>query len=735
MNDQESKADKAPDVIKNEKPKSVDAAAVADAVRTATQEAKSLGAASVAAEAKLGETVLSRSVPDDAAGNEAMLKAQSAETVARTEVVVAEIAKVNESGAEGSPDKPEQKATDMLERSMEGREVKGVLAERAKMMAVKLDAYVEANIDKFVERAIAEAEKKAKKKNPEAVLDQKTLDRIGAQTRAKAERSRDFFVTVDEGKRKNTPLERMAQTYEYLDEGEPKDPAERAALDAAIDEHMEEIVGRSFDQQIDNPEQYVSHGFDHSLNVADYAKDIFTQNPEIVSKMVEEYGISEGEAKFMLEQVAQLHDCGYPHVGDRAKSVHGIAGGDLVSSPKMKGIFDRIITKSAAKKDELNQDLRDSILFHSADKIERTYGAKVKTTTGEFLTQGNDVVKVISAFYKEDSIPEGGRRSVTEVLVSDEKTKTEIEEALAAARLDTEYKEGSLPDEVKVTVINKEFKGRTADLIEDKDKLLGLEYSLRDATEAPLHSIIRLADNMDMRSNRFSEVQRQPAFRDVYVAMGDNGGQSDALKNIESLEGDEKKGTVNASAETVQATVREAIIRENNTISESDTAAVAALKTPKEAAVFWKARIVDSILNKPEHASMSANDREKIASLSQSANSESMRHFGGCEAIGGVKLKQMPDASGVERPTVIVTVDRAKFDALNATVVTESGKDENGQEWTTDVGVAEYQVWRAEAAYASLSVDKQPIRVRVFDKEGAEIIPTYRSDAVPSVSP
>jgi len=160
-------------------------------------------------------------------------------------------------GKETKQDK-KKNAESILEQSMEGREINTERAERAKEMSKMLDQYVEARMEDYFQEALHKQESKS------GELTQTEKESLLESVGARVERARDFFVSIDVGKRENTPLERIAQAYEFL--SRPDNVEQQETFDAAMRAHMQEIVERAFDQHIDNPEQYVSHGFDHSLN-------------------------------------------------------------------------------------------------------------------------------------------------------------------------------------------------------------------------------------------------------------------------------------------------------------------------------------------------------------------------------------------------------------------------------------------------------------------------------------
>ncbi len=629
------------------------------------------------------------------------------------------------------------------EKSPEERKSLEVRMENARQMAGMLDSYTDIRVD----HAVKEAAEKAADEGRE-FTDAERADLIETTT-ATMEKIKDFFVSVDAGKRPDTPLERMAQTYEYLEA--PADPEARVVFEKAMADHKQELIERAFDQHLDNPEQYVSHGFDHSLNVADYTKSIIDMNKPIVDAMAEKYGITDGQARFMLENVALHHDCGYPHVGDKAKAVHGIAGADLVSSPKMQEMFRGMIQNPGAKLDELNHDFRDAILFHSADKVEHNFSTRINTTRGIFLTEGKHSYDVISIFNNPAENSSDVARDVTEIEVSDLATKAEIEEALARAAVDFKTKTGLDAPPVAIRVVGETFRGRFSDLKTKKDNKLGLEYSERDATEDPLHAIIRLADNMDMRSNRFSEFQREPANKEIYHAFGVEGQTNKDLKEIEDFSKLAEKMLDTAQTDEEKAMHSAGIAEESRKILGKIAATnperfiglsadrIAAIQTPKEADRLFKETFIEKVLSKDEYQAMPDEMKDKIRKNSLDSDTISMRHFGGCESISDVRLEKSKDGE-VGVSMVIVTVDRAQFDKLNETTVTETSRDDQGNKSTVTVGVGEYQVWRAEEAYNSILVDGKKVEVRVVEivtvdgvKQEKIIVPTYKK-VVPNIS-
>lgn len=238
------------------------------------------------------------------------------------------------------------KAEELIQSALKGPRIR---QERALAMAYHLDAYIENKMPHELHHAIEKAISKAQKASATPLTpEQKELitERVVEQIRKKVGDSLLFFVTVDPRKGPFTPIERIAENFEFLPL--PEDPTRLNLFEEGIEEFSRELIRRAFDQHLDNPEQYVSHGFDHSINTANYTREVLKMNPEIVLAAQEKYHITAGEAQFMLETIALLHDCGYPCIGCKAKSVHGISGADLMLP--MRPIFEKLLTSPDRKR-------------------------------------------------------------------------------------------------------------------------------------------------------------------------------------------------------------------------------------------------------------------------------------------------------------------------------------------------------------------------------------------------
>lgn len=638
-------------------------------------------------------------------------------------------------------------------------------------MAGALDQYVETAYPRQLEHAVKHALETAQAASETPLTaDHRAAIAKKAEARVlkRFTHSLQFFVTVDARKDPPlAPLERMCLPFMKLSRP-PNSGGEQQNFDKGVAGYSESLIKLAFDQHYDNPEQYVSHGFDHSINVANYTRSVLALNPEIVAATAQKYHISNGEAEFVLETVALLHDCGYPCVGCRAKSVHGISGADLVLP--LRPMFDKMITSAGANKELLFNDFRNSILFHSADKIEQAFTSKIMSTMGTFLADHRNVVQIMSNFYDPAKNPIKQPRYVTEIFVQNAAMRDEIEKNLKAARQDLVKKVGAMPpDAPKITIHNGLFHGRFADLEHNKDRLLGLEFTMTDLLKDPL-TMIRLVDNMDMSVTRFSPVQNEGAFRFIYNRLGDNQAVSQFSQALEHLEkevdhalrphadalkraGHAKKEELDkAIAHLTQAVFIEQLTKLKEKATPNDPfiklvsahikdADIKKLQHVKDARHLLNKAVIEATFELDAYAHLPPERRDEIHHIAMPLSSADVRHFGGCEAVRGVKLVKKPAAasaaaasgaagaaaaSGAPQPAplVIVTVDLLTFNRLNAVRVTETSPSISGETQSIAVGVGEYQIWRANDAYRSILVGGENIQLVIEDLDGHPVAST-----------
>jgi len=590
-----------------------------------------------------------------------------------------------------------------------------------KAMAETLDKHVEKKFSMQLDHDIRHAV--AKSTTP-LTEDQKTA--IEKKVQKKYQDSLTFFITVDKRKNSETPLERMGTPFAFLTPSSENDFLEGASTFASL------LAILAFEQHRENPEQYVSHGFDHSINVANYTRDVLNMNPKIVDAMAKKYNITKGEAVFLLENVALLHDCGYPCVGCRAKAVHGISGADLILP--MQPLFAKVITSQGADIENLFNDFRNAIMFHSADKIESTFGAKIHTTMGTFLTDPKNIVNVLSNFYDPAKSPSNTPRYALEIFVQNSAEKIELEVALQASQEEFQQRYGSEIILPKVNIHSEPFKGRFADLQFNKDKLIGLEYSITDLLENPLN-MIRLVDNMDMRQTRLTLTQNEPAFREIYARLGDQWVISQLAIELEDFERemDKKMQNIPDINQKLKKELSEEIAKdtqqilshyadltleidslENQVKIRMQDIPLTTITTPKEARDLLNTALIDSIFKQNHWKHLAQETQEDIRSIGMQQSSYDFRHFGGTEAIKEVQLKAISNLEGTGSiPCVVITVNREHFEDLNKIKVNEEG---------ILIGIGEYQIWRASDAYKSIALGNTKINLQVVDEHGQQVI-------------
>jgi hypothetical protein len=108
----------------------------------------------------------------------------------------------------------------------------------------------------------------------------------------------------------------------------------------------------------------------------------------------------------------------------------------------------------------------------------------------------------------------------------------------------------------------------------------------------------------------------------------------------------------------------------------------------------------DSVLRSPAARGLSQAERARLREIGYRLNSESVWHFGGCEAIENVEIKP---------GKVVVTINGPVYRRSNEV------KDSAG------VGIGEYQIERARQAFASLTIKgKRPV-IEVVERDAEKV--------------
>jgi len=526
-------------------------------------------------------------------------------------------------------------------------------------------------------------------------LKEKYQDRLDSDPKLK--KSIEYLLESKD-KKGTTPLNKIISVYSNLENAD-----DNLAL-----KQIEQISDLAIAQQQQNPEQYVSHGFDHTLNVLQHTRTIIENNPQLIDVMIQKYNINKNEAQFMMEMVALTHDFGYPDSEGKGlgKAAHAISGAETAAKLNFEGLIEN-------RSMELLIDFRDAALFHGADKIEAYFDSKVQTTRGEFLVSKDNILTIISEF-------QIGGDKVEQILVNieDQETQDKFIQILAEAGVDSS----------SIKLVDNKFGGRYSDFFkmnsgehEVMKKAIGLEFHEVDLVNSPLSRAIRIADNMDMSADRFSEVQTTPAFQEIYRRLGaDDIPGAVIYQELIALSNEQSGLTQDQVIDRVKQKLLKKTEMNEETVFQNIKALQDVLDTETGSTVdmtklsnAWKAGTVNQVLSEHQ-GEIDPETAENIKKIGLMQNEQSYWHFGGCEAVNDIKL---------EGSTVGITVDGEKMTELN-----KSFAKENNCEINIPVGL--YQVWRMTSAYASIKVADMPIDIIVqyADKDGKiKKIESYKS--------
>ena len=467
----------------------------------------------------------------------------------------------------------------------------------------------------------------------------------------------------------------------------------RQLADQDVAEILRSMVSRlgqpALDQQTGNPQQYVSHGFDHSERVAAYTDRIVRAYPEIAEKAASKYNISPALARLLFQVLAHWHDVGYPDLDGRPKATHGLTGASRFDS--VSDELGSLIRREKGRTDEVLSDMRKAIQLHSADVEAGPYPINVKTDRGSLLVPDADSLKKLLHHYSVSS-----RRppQVSGIEIRGdhaEDLERQINHVLASQ---------SPPESVSVMADEgkPEYTGRPTSLDKNNEVKVGLRYTDQELTKNPF-AIIRFADNLDMASDRLSPLQRSAAFRTMYWKLGDHGPIARALAGLSKLDAKNVFG-----ARTILRDLREAGAAHKPTDVDSSILSNVAQQLSSDAIRNVNASTarrlltratVDSVLNSSIADGLSDAERASLRETGYRLNGESIRHFGGCEAIERIEVK---------REKVLVTVNGPLYQKLNEV------KDPDG------VGIGEYQIERARQAFSSLTINGRRPDVEVIER-------------------
>lgn len=543
-------------------------------------------------------------------------------------------------------------------------------------------------------------------------------------------RVKNFFTSED-------TLKRVVSLYSDLVSKEESITTEKQAF---LMGHLSFVIERAVDQHLDNPEQYVSHGFDHSLRVIENVNQIMSDIPEVVQKVEDDYEITESEAKFLLRSVALFHDFGYPESESKqaGKTIHSVMGADIVNnggvmvngqSYSVKEVFLKILNSDRGGL--MFRDFRDSILMHNADKVKQFFDGKLTTSEGSFLFKKEDILKAYS-------LVEDMGYKVLGISVC-----VDSQEAVNGVRMQMLNRLMRVKDiidipKIEVQKTSERYKGRGFGS-RSQNKILGLEYTNVVLLDNPLKAIIRLADNMDMTSARLSDVQREWLFLAYNIALGDE--KSAFFEENQEIETEFKKVIEGKRISGLRELIAKRISKREIDRLKSDLLArgnvedivklvinddldstkISKLKQftqihtdilggydVDECMAYWRKFIIDEIVSTPGTPMVDEETKMEVKKAVVKLDSLQLRHFGGCYAVKEVRLSKR----GVE-----VEVKQDIFDELNEIRVSEEVKTATGLVSSIEMGVGEYQIRRLVEALRSFRIrDDSGLSIYVNNK-------------------
>ncbi len=292
-----------------------------------------------------------------------------------------------------------------------------------------------------------------------------------------------FFLRYQENA---SPLARIVSTIFTLG-GHPNDQAKLA----------KKILQIVFTQHLFDPVEYVSHGFDHSLNVADYCVDIINNNPSVRNKFLARYKLDHNDPRLipLVRVMAYLHDCGYPCLKGREKANHSVYSADQVD--KIKESLQQVLG-NGERFDKLFGDMREAIFYHNADEGPGTCRGRLPTNSGCFLLNPVDR-QIVEKVFDHPEVGIRPRRHYSGGYQGYSETQAA---PWPCRKLDLHY---------------------------PGDKKLGLERKPAILDDNPFH-IIRIADNLDFARSRMTPFQHSLDFTTLYRKRYRIGEIDDLLK-------------------------------------------------------------------------------------------------------------------------------------------------------------------------------------------------------------
>lgn len=585
-------------------------------------------------------------------------------------------------------------ATTILERTLDGKTIDPKHRARAEAMARVLNTFLE---PRYLNPRIHHILEKLPKNITEGETGEE-LTHITARIRERIRRAVHFFV-ASQDEWPDSPVVRMARAFD--DVGvvtQDLFPQERQDIGSAIQQYIDTIIPLAFEQQWQDPPEFVSHDWSHSMRVAEdsimiaerLGNDGFESSPLVVH-MMQRYNINAGEVRLILYHINICHDCGYPHLKGREKSLHAIDSAELGMNDQFVDSLRTFIRTPNARLDILQKDMYEAIFYHGADVPQKRFDVRVRTNRGTFLVSADKLNDALCTLSNVSGTETHAPRSITSIEYAggiNDATKQSIRETAQAngyGAITTE-----LIDEVY-------FIGRKIDLVNKGDELSGIEYIKADSNIQPLLALVRIADNMDLTKHRLGRVRHHPAYYEIIRHIGVQGAEHPLYKQLEHW--DNKKYSDMAAIRTrIRETYAADVISDNELL---------ALASAKDARNWLLSRVVNAVLQKPEYNTLPSAQtidpsdhhtitRERIIETCHNMRSDVLEHQGGCLSIEKIEL-----VSEGDRRYFKAYCNREKFDELRGIVFKEKGYTDDLRQVEYPVNVAEYQLWRFDQALRS----------------------------------
>jgi hypothetical protein len=410
---------------------------------------------------------------------------------------------------------------------------------------------------------------------------------------------------------------------------------------------------------------------------------------------------------------ALFHDFGYPFLGNKSKSAHMFASGEIFAQTQNLEILKKLI--SSPKILRLLTDMTEAIASHGADKKEVMFDAKVQLNCGTILTTRENLMRLFECLYLREGLISDNTmiESLSISMPNDPNLEEKNQQLAKIIPLITDF---------SLRATNVLAEGRTMDLREKNDRILGMPYTAVDLLNPAecLLAIIRLADNMDFARGRLNFLQRHHLFKETYERFAYNPELNSELLRLEKLisdmENGEKQGRNRLSDQEILSMRQKGIDNVHQYLVKvmGNLSVIGEIrekvKTYADAIAWWKEKKIYTKTLFPYQDQIDDLLLERMVNVANRSPGNSLHHFSGCEAIRKVELKGR---------ILEITINSQEYERLNAFTVVEEG---------INILVGEYQIWRAEAAFGSVRVGRGAIRTLVKDENGYIIKPSYHQN-------